>query len=676
MLTFLTIFGSAISESAPHVYLSALSFAPPDSLVSKQYIPQFPNTLQVCNPVPHWPDLQRCMQHSGLVWAVAVSPNSQYVASGCDDGTLWIWNAHSGMLMHGPLYGHQNPIMSITFSADSTLLATGSDDMTIHLWNVVKGEFLGEPLVGQIGWVLSVAFTSQDSHILSTSSDGTVRTWDIKSAITQTTHASPTSMISSHSFQHNGILCTAVSSDGVHFASGGHDGRVMLWTISRDEECQGEALLGHTDGVNCIAFSAESRYLVSGSGDRTVRVWDLTTQEAVGDPLTGHTGWVRSVVFSPRDSTCVASGSVDSTIRIWSVAAGGHQQICVLRGHALTVLTLAYTEDGTHLVSGSADGTAQMWHVDGTEDPENDEQTQSGIVWAACFAPDGVSVVSGSDDGALQVWDAATGRALCKPLTGHTDWLSCVAFSHDGAHIVTGSRDETLRWWDSKTYEAIGEPLGAQAGYIRAFGFTRDNSQIIVIGWDGVRLFDTQTRELADDQLGDQLEDVWCGAISADGSLVACGVRGESDCDFRVWDLETLDVRCQFSLEREGNSLSMVFSPNGASLVVATGSTITRADAMTGVTAEWKTADNDDPIIRLVSSPAGNYIAAGTYDGSVYIWDYGTGALVARFVSPERAITAVAFSPDAKQVAGGTYGGSFHLWDMPLENGGVTGESL
>ncbi|KAJ7762697.1 hypothetical protein B0H14DRAFT_2972777, partial [Mycena olivaceomarginata] len=37
----------------------------------------------------------------------------------------------------------------------------------------------------------------------------------------------------------------------------------------------------------------------SGSGDGTVRIWDSKTGAALGQPMTGHTGSVSSVIFSP-----------------------------------------------------------------------------------------------------------------------------------------------------------------------------------------------------------------------------------------------------------------------------------------------------------------------------------------------------------------------------------------
>ncbi|WP_457513550.1 hypothetical protein [Streptomyces sp. TE33382] len=62
---------------------------------------------------------------------------------------------------------------------------------------------------------------------------------------------------------------------------------------------------------------------VTGSGDGTVRVWDLTTRQPIGEPLTGHTGWVRGVATGVVEGRPVAvTGSGDGTVRVWDLTTG------------------------------------------------------------------------------------------------------------------------------------------------------------------------------------------------------------------------------------------------------------------------------------------------------------------------------------------------------------------
>ena len=63
---------------------------------------------------------------------------------------------------------------------------------------------------------------------------------------------------------------------------------------------------------------------VSSGGDRVLRVWDLTTGQPIGEPLTGHTDWVRAVATGelPDGRTIAVSGADDRVLRVWDLTTG------------------------------------------------------------------------------------------------------------------------------------------------------------------------------------------------------------------------------------------------------------------------------------------------------------------------------------------------------------------
>jgi WD40 repeat protein len=62
-----------------------------------------------------------------------------------------------------------------------------------------------------------------------------------------------------------------------------------------------------------------------------------------------------------------ASGSDDRTLKVWDAASG--QATITLTGHTGPVLSVAFSPDGKRIVSGSSDGTLTVW--DASHNDEN-----------------------------------------------------------------------------------------------------------------------------------------------------------------------------------------------------------------------------------------------------------------------------------------------------------------
>jgi WD40 repeat protein len=98
--------------------------------------------------------------------------------------------------------------------------------------------------------------------------------------------------------------------------------------------------------------------LASGSDDQTIRLWGVNDGQCL-HALSGHTGRIYSVAFSPDDNS-LASGSEDQSIRLWEISTG--QCLCSLMGHGSRVRSVVFNAAGTILASGSHDGTVKLWN--------------------------------------------------------------------------------------------------------------------------------------------------------------------------------------------------------------------------------------------------------------------------------------------------------------------------
>jgi len=122
---FSLVFADVISMSAPHIYLSALPFAPPSSLVSKRYRDQFPRTIKVLHEEgTKWPAMRFSISLDYYIYDISVHPDGKRVAAATSGSTALVISVATGDTLVN-LAGHGGSVRAIAYAPTGKRIATG-----------------------------------------------------------------------------------------------------------------------------------------------------------------------------------------------------------------------------------------------------------------------------------------------------------------------------------------------------------------------------------------------------------------------------------------------------------------------------------------------------------------------------------------------------------------------
>ena len=156
--------------------------------------------------------------HSDNVFAVAWSPDGQYIASGSKDTTVHIWHAATAK----PEYvfrGHTHCLLSVAWSPDGQRIASGCTSGLVLVWNA----FTGEEIVayhGHTRFVRSLSWSPDGRYIVSGGDfgDSTIQVWNAVTGQASYTRS-----------QQYRNFAVSWSPDGSRIASGNFDGTAQVW---------------------------------------------------------------------------------------------------------------------------------------------------------------------------------------------------------------------------------------------------------------------------------------------------------------------------------------------------------------------------------------------------------------------------------------------------------------
>jgi WD40 repeat protein len=606
---------------------------------------------------------------------LAFSQDGSLLVSGDYRGNLVLWDIASGRSITQTTLS--DPALSLATSLDGSLVAVGDYHGRVHLWNVHSGEI--ELILEQtVDLPRGVAF-SPDGHLLAAAGNGLYLEQTGDGAFTSLSNSDYQSQLA---FTQDGSMLATVNVDGVvEVWDTGNSGRVAR-LMRQDPEAP---------PIVYLAFAPLDQafqpplLLAAEAGGRLV-VWDLARphEGPVSYQVPGS-----QFAYNPAGSTLV-SDTPDGNLQICALSfrpnlACTTSRLLADQPGRSTVLAIS---PGTGLLaSGREDGSIIVWQINGNAITGPALQTHQSAVAGLAFqdAEEGLNLVSGAggEDDSLILWDVRTHQpeaTLAGVTQKSTNFVSAsLAYSPDGKILASGDKDGEIRLWDTGDLSLLHE-LPAYLVPVKSVAFSPDGRTLAAGSQDGsITLWDPATGQLVN-QLSGHSGTVNSLAFSPDGKVLA---SGGGDGKLVRWDAATGQVISSFSGDL-GIIHSLAFSPDGRALVAGGQSVAARAqtgagttllywDLTGGATAPRALQSPVNVVSSVAFSPNGKFLASGSPDGEVFVWDFSDRAQISRrpLAWEIGSVTGLAFSKDSRFLIVGAAGG-LSLWDaVTLERKGM-----
>ena len=599
----------------------------------------------------------------GMMNVATFSHDVRWIATGDQDGILKVWDTQNGQCVARTDWGgteERNVILHARFSSDDQYIAaSGFGHSAVYEWNTelnapIRNITLDKPKLDDYrkegtahDRYFPIAFSPNSNLFAYVTSPEIVTVSDIKTG-------EDISQLTGHTAPLHSLL---FSPCGQFLASASRGATVQVWDIQNASLAMTpKAYQGNRVR---LAYTPDETLRVADIYNDKVVIWDAAQQKAL-DTFNTIGTTAENARFS-NDGAKFAIACWNHKIQVWQEDSSDTRSF--FSGFDSVPYSVAFMQDSRTLIGGNWGVTGKIfWNIDKREVQRILPPLAKRRSLRKCMAlsPDDQLLAIDTGDNDIQIWHIET-EELVAELTEHENRIFSLAFSPTGKFLVSGSCTDEVFVWDTVNKKKK-HALEGHTGYVAALSFSTDEKRLVTSSMDGTVL-------LWNVENGKQISPLPLPDILEDASLY----RGKPEEIERVFNSGNLQY------ERYKHIRSVVFSPCGNWIAGGLGTGVT--DGLLNEIRLWDTETLETRMIFLLPhgcirpwaltfSPCGKYLVSGAWwkwgleRVPIHLWEMSTGENIHTFWGHVSDIQDLVYSPDGKFLASGSYDGSILLWDM------------
>jgi ribosome assembly protein 4 len=346
-----------------------------------------------------------------------------------------------------------------------------------------------------------------------------------------------------------------------------------------------------------------------------------------------------------------------------------------LEAHTDSILTCMFSPCGKFLASGGGDSLIRLWDMDTftlmMNMPGHDSWVMN-VSWSPC----GEYLVSGGLNGKIVLVKGKTGEIICDPIRAHKGCVTTVGWKplhlSDEPLFITSGKDGSVRCYNA---------LNQQTEFI----ISAHNEPITKVIWSGENVIYTCSRDKLLKSFSDKGE--WLKVYEGHGHWInTMSINTEFILRTGFYDYETrpddftglnkmsylekgtLKEKKEAALKRY-NRIKSTFNFSHIDRLV------TGSDDFSMFL--WSPQEKTKPITRMTGhnqlvnhvmfSPNTMFIASGSFDKSVKLWNGHTGKFICNFFGHIACIYQISWSADSKFLLSACKDSTVKIWNIKSE---------